>query len=147
MRHSRLCQMHEGFTLLELVIVLVVFSIVMVITIPHFTDLRDRLAVHGATTLVSRALFDAREAAMRLNTRVAVTVDTAAAKVAVRATGDTLRVVDLRGVFRVSLATSRDSIAYAPNGLGYGAANSRYIISRRSAAETVTVSRLGRVKQ
>jgi hypothetical protein len=33
------------------------------------------------------------------------------------------------------------------NGMGYGAANTRAIVTRGIAAETVTVSRLGRVRR
>jgi hypothetical protein len=42
---------------------------------------------------------------------------------------------------------TRDSIAFYPSGLGYGAANTRLIVSRGAAAETVTVSRAGRVRR
>jgi hypothetical protein len=119
----------------------------MMIAIPQLAGMRDRMAVRGASSLVFRALADARDAAMRMNTRVAVTVDTARSRMAVRALSDTIRMLDLREAFGTSLSTSRDSIAYAANGLGYGAANSRYIVRRGHAAESLTVSRLGRVKR
>jgi hypothetical protein len=45
----------------------------------------------------------------------------------------------------LTMRTTRDSLAYAPSGLGYGAANLRVIVSRGRSADTITVSRLGRV--
>jgi hypothetical protein len=53
---------------------------------------------------------------------------------------------DLRSVFGVRLSASRDSMAYDARGLGLGAANLSLVIRRGAAAETVFVSRLGRVR-
>jgi hypothetical protein len=47
----------------------------------------------------------------------------------------------------VRLSTSRDSIAFDVRGLGYGAANLTLVARRGSAAETLVVSRLGRVRR
>jgi hypothetical protein len=57
---------------------------------------------------------------------------------------DTLAVADFvqRGV---RLESTRDSMAYGASGLGVGAANLRIILSRGSRADTLTVSRLGRL--
>lgn len=136
----------RGFTIPELLVSLVLLSIIMGVAIPRFTGLRDRMSVRGAASLAVSALSDARESAMRLNTRVAFIVDTGTSRLVVRSGSDTMRVIDLREIFRASVSTSRDSIAYSSTGLGYGAANSRYIITRGGAAESVTVSRLGRVR-
>jgi len=38
-------------------------------------------------------------------------------------------------------------MAYAASGLGYGASNLRVIVRRGASADTITVSRLGRVKR
>ena len=46
---------------------------------------------------------------------------------------------------RATIAVTRDSITYAPTGLGYGAANTRIIVARGRWADTITTSRLGRV--
>jgi hypothetical protein len=46
----------------------------------------------------------------------------------------------------VRLAATRDSMAYLPLGLGYGAANLRAVLTRGRASDTVFVSRLGRVR-
>jgi hypothetical protein len=46
----------------------------------------------------------------------------------------------------VSLSTSRDSLAFDVRGLGYGAANLTLVARRGAAADTLVVSRLGRVR-
>jgi hypothetical protein len=49
-------------------------------------------------------------------------------------------------LYGVRLEPSRDSMAYAPSGLGWGGANLRVVVRRGAAADTVVVSRLGRVR-
>jgi hypothetical protein len=46
----------------------------------------------------------------------------------------------------VALEATRDSLAYGPDGLGVGAANLRLVLRRGAAADTLSVSRLGRVR-
>lgn len=139
--------MRRGFTLLELAITSVFIGLVALIAIPAVAHARDRAAVHGATSLLVSALADARHQALRWQRRTAVQFDTVSANTVVHAGSDTLLRVPLDSLFRVALASSRDSIAFYPTGLGYGAANTRLIVSRGAAAETVTVSRAGRVKR
>jgi hypothetical protein len=66
--------------------------------------------------------------------------------VVVHAGADTLRRLHLRARHGVRLSASRDTMAYAPPGVGHGAANLRVILTRGRAADTVVVSRLGRVR-
>lgn len=139
--------MRRGFTLLELAITAVLIGLVTLIAIPAVAHARDRAAVHGATSLLVSVLADARHQALRWQRRTAVQFDTLTANTVVHAGSDTLLRVPLDSLFRVALASSRDSIAFYPTGLGYGAANTRLIVSRGAAAETVTVSRAGRVKR
>lgn len=134
-------------TLVELAITITILGVVAITAVPRLSEARDRAAVGGAASALTSALATTRHAAQRTSRRTALTVDTASAFVAVRAGADTLERLPLRDLFHVSLRASRDSIAYAPTGLGYGAANATFVISRGSAAETVVVSRLGRVRR
>ncbi|MGQ0646763.1 MAG: prepilin-type N-terminal cleavage/methylation domain-containing protein [Gemmatimonadaceae bacterium] len=136
-----------GFTLLEVLLVLLVVALILAIAMPRFLVLQDRLAAHGAASVLTRALLDARHFAVRRGERTALKVDTTTATVVVAATTDTLGLHRLHDIFGVSIAATRDSIAYAPSGLGYGAANTRYVVSRGAAAETITVSRVGRLRR
>ena len=135
----------SGFTLMELMLCFCIVGIVCGLSLPSWRRLQDRLAVDGATSALARALFDARHRATRLAQLHSVILDTSAGLVTIRARGSANMTVHLRQSFGVSLATTRDSISYASTGLGYGAANVRYRVTRGSAAETVTVSRTGRV--
>ena len=111
-------------------------------------DLRD--VVHAQ---VRRARVDA-EADRRQGARealaraaiVAALVDSADGTVTLRAGADTLARRALGALHGVRIAASRDSVTYSPLGVGRGLANARYVVSRGSAAETVWVSRLGRVR-
>ena len=136
-----------GMTLLELATTVSIVGIVLSTAIPRYTHLRDRLAVDGATSALTSTLADTRHFAARWNRRTALSIDTATATLTLHAGVDTLDQVPLASLFRVSLAASRDSIAYYPSGLGYGASNTTLVVRRGAAAETVTVSRVGRVKR
>jgi hypothetical protein len=76
-----------------------------------------------------------------------VLLDTAAATLLVRAGADTAMQRDLHARHGITLSATRDSMSFAPDGLGYGAANLSVISRRGSAAETVFVSRLGRARR
>lgn len=139
--------MRLGVTLLELTLALTIIGVISAIAIPEMARTRDRAAVHGATSALVSTLADARHQATRWQRRTAVRFDTAAATTTVHAGTDTLVRLALGDLFQVALDVTRDSIAFYPSGLGYGAANTRVVIARGAAAETVTVSRVGRVRR
>jgi prepilin-type N-terminal cleavage/methylation domain-containing protein len=139
--------MRTGVTILELLTVLSLVGIMSAIAIPSIAAARDRTAVHGATSSLVATLADARHLAQRWHRRTAVTFDTAASRAIVHAGPDTLASLALHALFKVTLGATRDSIAFYPTGLGYGAANTRLIVARGASAETVTVSRAGRVRR
>lgn len=145
--HGWCCVSRRGFTLIELTVASAIIGIVSLIALPAVARMRERAAVHGATSLLVSSLADARHQALRWQRRTAVRFDTAHARTVVHAGSDTLVRVALDSLFHVTLASTRDSIAFYPTGLGYGAANTRLIVARGASAETVTVSRAGRVKR
>jgi prepilin-type N-terminal cleavage/methylation domain-containing protein len=135
-----------GFTLVELLIVL---SLVMLLAGYSGKMLRraaDWHAVRGASTEVARSIAQARQLAISRRGGVAVTFDTAGATVRVMVRGSPLARRDLRRSFGVSIQASRDSIAFDARGLGRGAANMTAVIRRGDAADTLRLSRLGRLR-
>ncbi|MBK6489153.1 MAG: hypothetical protein IPF98_20405 [Gemmatimonadetes bacterium] len=128
-------------------LVLTICGVVASIAIPSVARVRDRSAVHGATSLLVSSLADARHQAARWQRRTAIRFDTSTASAVVHAGADTLSRAPLRALFEVALSVTRDSIAFYPTGIGYGASNATLIVTRGAAAETVTVSRAGRVKR
>lgn len=136
-----------GYTLVELVLVLAIAAIVMGITFPRGLLVLDRISVHSAVADVQATLHSARALALSGRTTVAVDVDGAAGVVRVRRGPAVVFTRNIGATHGVRLEQSRDSLAFGPLGLGRGAANLSIVIRRRAAAETVFVSRLGRIRQ
>lgn len=129
----------------ELLVVLLVLGALLAVAVPRGARVLDRVVVWTVRQEAARLFALARGHALAAGRATAVTVDTAGARVVVHAGTDTLA----RGAWReagVTLAATRDSMAYAPDGLGVGAANLRLVLRRGDAADTLSVSRLGRVR-
>ncbi|MBV6522233.1 MAG: hypothetical protein MNPFHGCM_02379 [Gemmatimonadaceae bacterium] len=139
--------MKNGFTLTQVTVAIALVSLMAGVTMPRFSRFRDRLSVHSATMDVVSALSRARAIAFERSVRAAVTFDVPSATLAIHSYGDTLDVRPLGALYGVSIRASRDSVTYARNAMGFGASNTRVIVARGAIAETVTVSRLGRVKR
>jgi prepilin-type N-terminal cleavage/methylation domain-containing protein len=137
----------HGFTILELSLSVAIAGLVAGLTLPRLASWRDRLAVDSAAASTVSLLATARHGALRRMVVTAVRFDTSRAHVIVHAGADTLEQRPLGTLHGVGLEATRDSIAYGPAGMGFGAANTRLIFRRGAAAETVTVSRLGRVRR
>jgi Tfp pilus assembly protein FimT len=135
-----------GATLTELVMALSMCALLATITIAGSASLRNRSAVRAANTELVSALHLARSSALAESRVVALRFDTASGRALVLAHPDTLLDLPLGVWYAVTLSATRDSIAYGPTGRGYGAANTTITIRRRGAADTIVVSRLGRVK-
>lgn len=132
---------------MELVLLVSMLGAVVAMAMPAFHGAQNRLAAEGAAAHTVRALTDARQHAVTRGARTAAWLDSAGTRVVVVSGPDTLAVHAIGSVYGVRLNTTRDSIAWSATGLGYGAANARVIVTRGSAAETVTVSRLGRIRR
>lgn len=139
--------MRKGITLVELSITVALLGLMAGLTFPRFGDYRDRVAVDAATSSTLSLLATARHAAIRRATLTAVRFDTAGMSVLVVAGIDTLEQRPLREVHGVTFTATRDSITFAPTGMGYGAANTQVILRRGNAADTIAVSRLGRARR
>lgn len=136
----------RGTTLLELAVVCATVGLLAAIAFPRTRALLDRVRLRGAVSELATACAAARQVAILRGQTATLTVDDAAATLTVTTATDTVIHRDLQALFGVSLAATRDAIAYAPTGLGYGAANLTVVVTRGRAADTVYVSRLGRVR-
>jgi type II secretory pathway pseudopilin PulG len=139
--------MRNGMTLVEVGVTIGLLGLMAGLTFPRFGTYRDRVAVDAATSSTMSLLVTARHAALRRATRTAVHLDSARGTVFIVAGVDTLERRPLRDVHGVEFSSSRDSIAFASTGLGYGAANTQIILRRGSTADTIAVSRLGRARR
>jgi Tfp pilus assembly protein FimT len=134
-------------TLPELLLVIVVLGVVCTFGLPRIAAVADAAAVRAATTEVEAAIATARQMAIARHRRVAVRVDARAGVALVFAQADTFQRRRLWARYRVALHATRDSIAFTPLGLGYGAANTSITVARGHSADTVVLSRLGRVRR
>jgi prepilin-type N-terminal cleavage/methylation domain-containing protein len=139
--------MQRGSTLPEVLLVLTIMGILSAIAIPKTVRWRDRMSVRSAALETVATFAVARRWSLSRSSRTAVTLDTVAATLTVRSYADTIARRNLAASHGVTLSTSRDSMAYTPNGLGYGASNLTIVVRRGSAAESIVVSRLGRVRR
>lgn len=135
-----------GFTLLELTVVLTVAGLLLAIAVPRVSSLRDRSSVKAAVDELGGSFSTARRWAIARRAVVAVVLDTAAGVVEVRSGGRSLLRRSLKQVYGIELASNRDSAVYDPRGLGYGVTNLTVIVRRGTMVDTLTMSRLGRVR-
>ncbi|MDZ7629914.1 MAG: prepilin-type N-terminal cleavage/methylation domain-containing protein [Gemmatimonadaceae bacterium] len=138
--------MRSGYTLLEMTIVLLIVAIIAGLAIPAMIGMRDRLTVRLAAIDTNRALSDARSMALASARRTAVRIDQTRNTVTVYAGADTLRTLRLDD-YGVTLRSTRDSIAWGPTGIGWGAATATITLTRGTASTALAVSRLGRVRR
>jgi prepilin-type N-terminal cleavage/methylation domain-containing protein len=136
-----------GHTLVELSLVLTVIGLLSTIAVHEAALYLDRAAVRSAVTEAAALVARARDEALAQRAIVSLRIDTVAATVALSARGERLTQSALGHAHGVRLSTSRDSIAFDVRGLGYGTANLTLVARRGSAAETLVVSRLGRVRR
>ena len=136
-----------GFTIIEIVIVVAISAILTTITIPRAGRFIDGIEVRGAATEAASMFSLARHYAIAHGTQATLDIDPAARTLSIKSSGQSITTRDLSTAHGVSINANRTSITYSPIGVGYGAANFSMILSRGRAADTVVVSRLGRVRR
>lgn len=135
-----------GFTLLELTVVVAIVGLMLGLAMPRFTSLRDSWSVRSAMGELGAAFSLARQTAIARRAPVAVVLDTARGVVQVRGSAGSVRRISLAGSYGVSLGSTRDSAVYDPKGLGFGLSNLTVTVRRGGLVDTLTMSRLGRVR-
>jgi Tfp pilus assembly protein FimT len=133
-------------TLPELVVVIALVALISGFVLPAFKRTLDRIETRGAARETMMAFFTARAQAIALGRRTWISLDAKGGRVLVVSRGDTLLMRAVVAEHGVTMTATRDSMAFYPDGLGLGGANVSIIFARGSAADTVIVSREGRVK-
>jgi hypothetical protein len=106
----------------------------------------DRAAAHSAIVEAAAVVARARDEAVALRTPASVRFDTIGDALELRMAGTLLSRAALGHAHGVALSANRDSLAYDLRGLGYGAANLTLVARRGRAADSLVVSRLGRLR-
>ncbi|HYW49451.1 MAG TPA: prepilin-type N-terminal cleavage/methylation domain-containing protein [Gemmatimonadaceae bacterium] len=138
--------MRAGFTITELLLCLAIAAILAGITLPAMLGMRDRLTVRLAAVDAARTLADARSVALTASRRTAVRIDARTNTLTVVSGNETIRTLRL-DEYGVRLRTTRDSIAFGPTGIGWGAATATITLSRGRASTALAVSRIGRIRR
>jgi prepilin-type N-terminal cleavage/methylation domain-containing protein len=144
---SHRCSKHEiGFTLLELLLVVTIIGTLTGVAIPRTRRLLDAIGARGAAGDAVNMLELARHVAMSRGERVSVDIDSAPARLTMRAGSDTIKKRDEKAIHGVRFAATHTPVVFSQLGMGFGVSNLTLVVTRGQAAETVTVSRLGRVR-
>lgn len=132
---------------MELTVVLALLAILTTLAVPRAAGVVDRFSVRSATQDVVLGLAAARAAATRRGDYASFIADPRAGRVRVISSGEVLFERDLARRRGVRLEATRESVTFAPTGLGWGAANTTIVVSRGGRADTITTSRLGRLRR
>ncbi len=140
--------MRHGVTLLELVTVLAVVGLLLLLAVPRIAGWADRLATQRAAAELVSFYTRARFSAIFRGSRVRLEFDADSLRAVSEGVRDsTLFVVLGPGRLGVNFTASRPIIRIGPHGFGWGAANTKLVVWRGAAAESLTTSRLGRLKR
>ncbi len=135
---------HRGFTLIEVLIVCVIAGVVLGIAAPRVRAMNDSLAVDAAAREITSVFASARLVALR-DGGAEVRVDSAAVRLLGRS--GLLSERRVAAVHGVRVRTTLGVVRYAATGIGLGLSNGSIHISRGAAADTIVISRLGRVRR
>jgi prepilin-type N-terminal cleavage/methylation domain-containing protein len=152
MKHPTLIRLYpshpakNGFNIIELAIVLSMIAILSAIALPRAAGFIDSMEVRGAVTEIDALFSLARHVAIARAVQSTLDIDPLLGVISVRVGVDTVAKRELESAHGVTLQSTRASITYSQTGIGYGAANLSLIVNRNLAADTIFVSRLGRVR-
>lgn len=138
--------MRKAFTIVELIVAVCIMSILSAIAMPWAGELLDRVRVRGAVLEIESTFSGARHLAIARSAQTTIDIDSVARAIYVSIGVDTLRRREIGSDHGVQLSASRVRMSYSATGLGYGAANLSVFVRRNASADTVFVSRLGRLR-
>ena len=136
----------SGATIIDLVVAVTLASGMMAVVFPRAGGFIDRIEVRGAVAEIEALFSLARHAAISRGAQAVLEIDPGSGVISIRAGAEQIRRREVGEAHGVRLSTNRTSMTYSPIGVGYGAANFSLVVSRNSVADTVIISRLGRVR-
>ncbi|HXF95289.1 MAG TPA: prepilin-type N-terminal cleavage/methylation domain-containing protein [Gemmatimonadales bacterium] len=141
--------MRRGFSVPELAIALTLMGLVTLFGLPRVRGLLDRIAVEQAAGEVTMTISLARHLAIAWSTRARLTIGEDSLMVDTLGAEGWARWRSLPGPAAqgVRLTVSNPVVVFSSNGLAWGLSNTRVILRRGSHTETITMSRVGRVKR
>jgi type IV fimbrial biogenesis protein FimT len=138
--------MRRAFTIVELTVTICILGVISAIAMPSVGKLLDSIHVRGAVLEIESLFSGARHIAIARSAQTTVDIDTVHQAIYVSVGVDTLRKREIGKDHGVRLSATRVQMSYSATGMGYGAANLSVFVRRSSFADTVFVSRLGRLR-
>lgn len=140
--------MRNGFTLTELLVVLLIVAVLTALGAQSVRHVLDRIAVDRAVNELTAFYHGARLAAVLRGRRVRVEFSAdSLVGVYEGATDSTFLNTAGPSAGGVALTVSRAVIRLRPDGIGLGAANTKLVVRRGEAADSLAISRLGRIRR
>ena len=134
--------------MIEMAMVLVVIGTLVGLAGPRLSGYSDRLAVRRAGDETAAFYNRARIAAVYRAERLTVIFSGDSLLAVSEGASDSI-VWQMPGPTRhgVAMTASRPVIRLYPNGLGLGAANTKLVFQKGTSADSLTISRLGRLRR
>ncbi len=138
----------RGVTLLEVLLALVIIATLLAVAVPRYGRVRDAIATDRAARELALFYAQARYGAILRGTRVRIEFGADTLRAVYESVYDSVFILRPGPLSHgVGLSASRSVIRIYPNGFALGAANTKLIVRRGVAAESLTTSRLGRMKR
>ena len=146
----------DGFTLMEMLIVIVVISAVSLISVPSIRSAKLKSELRSSRTAVAGMYARARSAAIQYNRSTIVAFNGASVAVlatprmvaAAGSTVDTIgRVNNLGVAYGVTVASTSDSLRVDPRGFGANTAAVTVRLTRAEFTDSVVIGAFGRLTQ
>lgn len=146
-----------GFTLMEILIVMLIFAVMAGIVGAQYTEYRDRVAADQASSVVGNYVALTRSYAVQARRNTVLDVDPTEHRLIIRMKGDTIRIKNLNlgsgGEFELDtldLDAEGDTITFTPQGIcaqcGMGGSG-QIIVSARGVTYVVTFNAVGTWKK
>jgi prepilin-type N-terminal cleavage/methylation domain-containing protein len=138
--------MKYGFTLIEVVLALAVAGLLLGIALPSFSALKQGVRVESAAQSIAAAHRRARSTAIVHGRPAVLSVTAQTLRIALAGAGGPHWTAPGPSMDGVTLASPARDLTFSPLGITTGLSNASFHLILGSAARTVVVSRLGRVR-
>lgn len=137
-----------GYSLVDVLLVLVIVAILTALAVPRVARIADSLAVEAAAQRIVAMHHRARISAVLESRRTIYRIAADSLRIAVVVGADTLPRATVPGPATdgVALTGPTRPITWTPTGIGLGASNGTWRLTRGTASREVVVARLGRVR-
>jgi prepilin-type N-terminal cleavage/methylation domain-containing protein len=138
--------MRQGFSLVELLLVIAVAGLLFGITLPQLSEALDHIEVGSAVNHIVAAHQRARTMAITRGQVLVLSIQATDLVIRPRGEMTSLWSEDGPDAARVALEGPARQFIFSPEGLTLGLSNATLRLTRGSASSTIVISRLGRVR-